>query len=240
MAAGTFGTCHFDGTFATKVTKRLPNNFKFKEPEFLQEAAHVVESLKLKSFRIPVVYDHWVEGRRYFIKMDQIHPPTGCHNLTVCKFWGSCEKYEESWDTVLFDDLIGKEKFGFGFDQDSICKLAHELGQFHRGMMELGICVWEVEIMLGKLSGDDHLSFFLLDFDKAGLIDFSEKDICKVKGMTGFDVSRMLVQESYPKPETDLFSYFLDGFSRGSSTYIPNYSANEIDNILKRIPTQEE
>ena len=93
--------------------------------------------------------------------------------------------------------------------------------------------------MLGKLSGDDHLSFFLVDFDKAGLIDFSEKDICKVKGMTGFDVSRMLVQESYPKPASDLFPYFLDGFSKGNSTYIPNYSPNEIDNILKRIPTQE-
>lgn len=240
MAVGTFGTIHFDGTFATKVTKRLPTNFKYREAEFLEKAADVVESLKLKSIRIPVVYDHWVEGRKNFIKMDQIHPPTGYQNLTVCKFWGSGDKYEESWDTVLFDNLKGKDKFELDFDEDSISKLTHELGQFHRGMMELGIGVWEVEIMIGKLSGDDHLSFFLLDFDKAGLIDFSEKDICKVKGMSGFDVSRMLVQESYPKPGSDLFLYFVDGFSKGSSTYIPNYSANEIDNILKRIPTQDE
>ena len=153
MASGTFGTCHFDGNFATKVTQRLPKNFKYKEPEFLRKAAQVVKSLNLKSIRIPFVYNHWIEGRRHFIKMDQIHPPTGYHNLIVCKFWGSCNKYVESWDTVLFDDLIRKDKFEFGFDHDSISKIANELGQFHRGMMELGICVWEVEIMLGKLSG---------------------------------------------------------------------------------------
>jgi len=236
MAMGTFGTCLFDGKFATKVSKRLPKSFIYREPEFLEKAAHVVESLELKTVRVPRVHDYFVNGRKHHIKMDRIIPPTGSNNLKVCKFWGSFDNYEEDWKTISFDDLVDDNNFGLDFNYESLCKLAHELGKFHRGMMELGVCVWEVEIMLGKLSGEDHLSFFLLDFDKAGIIDFTEKNSCNVKGMNGLDVSRLLVQESYPKPGSDMFTRFMEGFTSSSSTYNPNYSVTEITSILERIP----
>ena len=236
MADGTFGKCLFDGQFATKVSKRLGKSVTYREPDFLKKAARVVKSLGLKMIRVPVVYDYWVIGRKHHIKMDRIISPNENNVLSVCKFWGSFDKYQEDWDTISFDDLVGDNNFGLDFDNNSLSHLAIELGKFHRGMMEQGVCVWEVEIMLGKLHGEDHLSFFLLDFDKAGIIDFTEKNICNVKGLAVLDIARMLVQESYPKPGTDLFTLFLNGFTHSSSTYIPNYSLDEITSILHRIP----
>jgi hypothetical protein len=236
MAQGTFGICIFDSMFATKVSKRLPNSFNYREAEFLEKAKQVVESLELKMVRVPLVHEYWVKSRKHYIRMDRIIPPMENCQPILCKFWGSFDNYDENWKTMSFDDVLGNNSFGFDLNHDSLCKLAHDLGQFHRGMMELGVCVWEVEIMIGKLVGEDHLSFFLIDFDKAGIIDFAEKNICNVKSMGRLDVARMLVQESYPKPGSDLFTWFLDGFTSSSSSYTPNYSIEEINSILNRIP----
>lgn len=224
---GTFGSCQYEGRFATKETKKLPKSFNYREPAILQIGCNIIKELGLTTFRVPTVYEHWVEGRRHHTKMDRILPPIDSEKITVCKFWGSFENYDECWKTTSIDSLCNLD----------LQQTAFELGVFHRAMMERGICIWEVEIMYGRLEGESNNSLFLLDFDKAGEIIFPEKKYCKVKGMTDIDVSRMLVQESYPRPGTVLFQNFVDGFKKWNGD--AHYTTVDIERILDNIPKDD-
>ena len=114
MAQGTFGTCHFNDMFVTKVSKRLPNSFNYKEHEFLEKAKQVIESLQLKMVRVPSVHEYCVKSRKHHITMDRILPPMG-NDLIICKFWGSFDNYDEDWKTLSFDDVLGNNSFGLDF-----------------------------------------------------------------------------------------------------------------------------
>ena len=170
---GTFGSCYFDEKTVIKVTKKKPKNFKYLEPLHLQIASEVISSCKIKMFKVPLVHKYWIEGRKHFLKMDRIFSPNNKH-LIICKFWGIIDGYDDDWKNILISDCY---KYGYYLQDDDLKNISYELGIFHRAMMENGICVWEVEIMLGKLWGNESLSLFLIDFDKNGIIDFYQKDI---------------------------------------------------------------
>ena len=152
--------------------------------------------------------------------MDRIYSPksdfddskTSKDSLLICKFWGEMEEnYDENWKCIKIDRLLDND-FGFVFTKNDLKKFSNQLGQFHRAMMENGICVWEIEIMFGKLKNGE-LKFFIIDFEKCGVFDKSNS-MCYIKNMKPINFEHFFIQDSYPSLEynKEFFIDFMNGF----------------------------
>jgi len=232
-AQGNFGSVSsFDEMTVIKSSKYNKKKENF-EPKFMQIGNKVLQENNITSFRIPKIFEYQIKGNKEYLTMERIHFPFN-NKPIICKFWGNISNCED-WNCINIKDIINNTEYNIDMNIEQFYNFCKDLGKFHRLMLEQNICLFEQEILIGKLYNETKNSLFLIDFDKTGFVN-ETKDKCIAKDI--FNLYDLLVQSSYPKLDSREFYYFKQGLlfknEKNNSTFT-HFTNDEIQTIIDNL-----
>lgn len=231
-AQGNFGSVSsIDEISVIKSSKYNKKKENF-EPKFMKIGNEVLQKNNISSFRIPKIFQHKIENNKEHLTMERIHFPF--NKPIICKFWGDVSNCTD-WNYINIKDIINNPEFNIDMNIEQFYQFCKDLGKFHRLMLEENICLFEQEILIGKLYNETKNSLFLIDFDKTGFVN-ETKDKCIAKNI--FNLYDLLVQPSYPKLDSYEFLYFKQGLlykNEPNMRIFTHFTNDEIQNMIDNL-----